>query len=175
MNKKSLNLKGMTLYEMIISIAIFAIMAGVLIGVGAHIDNTTRATNNLKSKIAAESPYAANKITQNYKTHTPLPADSIDVVVEVGMPVDMPDQVYIIDSESGDSVNYVCHYPSEVIMPASKYKTESVFTGSEETTVNPNSPNANLNLEFVAINPRVTTAAVGGTTVTTTVVTTTTT
>ena len=147
------NLKGMTLYEMIISIAIFAIMAGVLIGVGAHIDNTTRATNNLKKKIATESPYAANKITENFSTHTPLPKDKINVVVKVEKPDVMPDELHIKNKATGADEVYTCEYPKEVIMEAYKYKTESVYTGSESVTVDPNSPNANLNLEFVSIVP----------------------
>lgn len=65
MKKNNRNLKGMTLYEMIISIAIFAIMCLILFGIGVHIDKTTKATNNLKSKITTETHYAANKIDRD--------------------------------------------------------------------------------------------------------------
>lgn len=151
------NLKGMTLYEMIISIAIFAIMAGVLIGVGAHIDNTTRAANNLKKKIATESPYAANKITENFVTHEKFDSDSIDVVVSVKEPANMPAAVYILDPVTGDDKLYNCTYPKDVVLPGQKYKTESAFTGSKSVTVDPNSPNGKLNLEFITYDPAVTT------------------
>ncbi len=151
------NLKGMTLYEMIISIAIFAIMAGVLIGVGAHIDNTTRAANNLKKKIATESPYAANKITENFVTHEKFDSEPIDVVVHVEKPDNLPAAVYIIDKATGNDKLYTYTYPNNVILPGQKYKTESAFTGSKSVTVDPNSPNANLNLEFITYDAAVTT------------------
>jgi len=65
MKKNKRNLKGMTLYEMIISIAIFAIMCLILIGIGVHIDRTSKATNNLKSKLVAETHFAANNIVDS--------------------------------------------------------------------------------------------------------------
>ena len=71
MKKSKKKLKGMTLVEMIISIAIFAIMGGLLILVGTHIDATNRATNVLKTKVSNESPYAANhKINYVKKDNT---------------------------------------------------------------------------------------------------------
>ena len=48
----------MTLIEMIISIFIFALMGGLLILVGTHIDATSRAANNLKNKVVGESQSA---------------------------------------------------------------------------------------------------------------------
>ncbi len=81
--KKNKKLKGMTLYEMIIAIAIFAVMAGVLIGVGTHIDNTAKSTSDLKNKIVAESPYAANKIKTNKETNAQLASEDITVNVRV--------------------------------------------------------------------------------------------
>ena len=65
MRKKMKSHKGMTLIEMIISLAIFAIMCGILVGVGIHIDQTSRATNNLKNKVAVQSPIAANKVLKD--------------------------------------------------------------------------------------------------------------
>ena len=65
MRKKINTHKGMTLYEMIISIAIFAVMCLVLVGVGMHIDRVHQATNDLKKKVASEAPVAASKRLQD--------------------------------------------------------------------------------------------------------------
>ena len=84
MKKSKRKLKGMTLIEMIISIAIFAIMCGVLIGVGAHVDKTTRATNRFKDKIVQESPTAASRIkTYNANDGTSKNLTSSDASIDI--------------------------------------------------------------------------------------------
>lgn len=48
MENKKKKLKGMSLVEIIISLAVMAIMGILLITLGTTIDSTTRATNKLK-------------------------------------------------------------------------------------------------------------------------------
>lgn len=62
--KKTKKLKGMTLVEIIIAIAVFAVLGVILITAGTTIDNLTRATTNLKDKLVTQSPYAANQRVQ---------------------------------------------------------------------------------------------------------------
>ncbi len=63
MKKNGKKLKGMTLIEMIISLAIFAIMSLVLLTIGQVVDKQMRATTNLKEKVVQQSPIAANRVT----------------------------------------------------------------------------------------------------------------
>ena len=85
MKKSKKKLKGMTLVEMIISIFIFALMGGLLILIGTHIDSTTKATNRLKNKIVVESPYAANHVKKigvdGSGNDINLPSTELDIVV----------------------------------------------------------------------------------------------
>lgn len=129
MKKSKKNLKGMTLFEMIISIAVFAIMGGLLILVGMHIDNMSKASNNLKNKVVKESPYAANHITQ-YTDRD-------------GNTVDLPKSAMNIEVSLG---------ASSVNLQAEKYGTVDVvkdgLSASQIDSID-NGPNNELNLEFI--------------------------
>ena len=125
MKRTKKNLKGMTLYEMIISIAIFAIMCGVLIGVGMHIDNSNKATNNLKAKINAEAPYAANRVEDPR-----MNKDVVKIDVKCG---------------AGSVELEYEKYATADILVDSNVKNSS--TGAAD------GPNSGLNLEFLGENP----------------------
>ncbi len=58
--KKKRTLKGMTLLECIIAIAVLAALSLILIRLGVTVDNTTKATTNLKTKVAEQTPYAVS-------------------------------------------------------------------------------------------------------------------
>lgn len=153
MKKVNKKLKGMTLVEMIISIAIFAIMGGLLILVGTHIDATNRATNVLKNKVSTESPYAANQIkSYTDKSNQPatLPASDVEIEVKVGS--------------------------SDVKINAKKYGTEDLVTdglSAADKAAVQKKANGNLNLQFIEVPPLTTTATGTTTTGTTTTATTT--
>jgi prepilin-type N-terminal cleavage/methylation domain-containing protein len=160
MKKSKKKLKGMTLIEMIIAIAIFGIMGGLLILVGMHIDATTRAGNNLKYKVATESPYAANHL----KTFTDgvddkdIPTSEIDVKVKLTI----PDEVKIWQKQEDKvthemkEVELTYSGDVEVDMKADKYETEAVITkdmSSDEIELMRQRANGGLNLEFFEIKP----------------------
>lgn len=153
MKKVNKKLKGMTLVEMIISIAIFAIMGGLLLLVGTHIDATNRSTNVLKNKVSTESPYAANQIkeyTDKSNNSATLPASDVEVEVKVGS--------------------------SDVKMKAKKYATEDLVTDGlspADKAALKKKANGNLNLQFIEVEVTTTTAAVTTTATTTTTVVTT--
>ncbi|MBR1591537.1 MAG: type II secretion system protein [Ruminococcus sp.] len=56
-NKKSL--KGMTLVEVLVSLAVFAMLSAILLGYGAYVDKTSKATRTMKNKVVEEAHYAA--------------------------------------------------------------------------------------------------------------------
>lgn len=152
MKKSKKKLKGMTLVEMIISIAIFAIMGGLLILVGTHIDATNRATNVLKTKVSNESPYAANhKINYVKKDNTQGTLTPENIRVE-------------FDVEG-----------ATVALDGQKYNTEDIITNSmnaADKAAMQKKANGGLNLQFVIYE---TTAPTTTTTATTTTAATTTT
>ena len=152
MKKRKKNLKGMTLVEMIISIAIFAIMGGVLVLIGTHIDNTSRATNNLKNKITKQSPYAANHITSfSYEAgSSELPSSDLDITVSVNDAGDY--YTYIDPYDHGKGVQQKSYNNPSVVIPAKKYATEDIVNdgvSENEKKRIQNGPNNGLNLEFI--------------------------
>jgi prepilin-type N-terminal cleavage/methylation domain-containing protein len=164
MKKSKKKLKGMTLIEMIISIFIFAIMGGLLILIGTHIDATSKAANNLKNKVVVESPYAAN----HYKTigvgedgkDIDLPSQDMDIKVKI-----KESGTYwtyeLTDESDPTSWDYVEHSYGdagyvEVDMKARKYQTETLVTDgmtTEQINDMRKRSNGKLNLDFFDVLP----------------------
>ena len=146
MRKVKKNLKGMTLYEMIISIAVFALMAGVLVGVGTHVDRTTRAANNMKNKLVQETPYAANKITIDPSTgDEKFSTEDLDMTFSMHVAnnkwYDHTTRAEIQNDNPSCTINL------------RKHNTEAAVTGDKDTHLDPNSDNAHLNLQFLETLP----------------------
>lgn len=64
-NKKSHKKRGMTLVEVIISIAVMAVLALLLTTIGVTIDNYRRDTKARNDKIAVEGPAAESRDTKD--------------------------------------------------------------------------------------------------------------
>ena len=157
MKKGKKTLKGMTLIEMIITIAILAMLCVILAMVGQNIDATTRATNNLKDKVAKESPYAANRVT--------------GYVDKDGNDVQFATQTGTVAVRIAGDFNYDEHnYPDPVVtLNATRYDTEQIVLdgrSAQERKVIQEGPNNGLNLKFIELN--ITTAATTTTAPTTT-------
>lgn len=165
MKKRKRSLKGMTLFEIIISIAIFAVMGSLLILVGRHIDRTTRAANVLKQKVVEESPYAANHVKSKgldaMGNTIPLATDVIDIKIS------MEEQGTYYVTEPVDPANPAAGFnvvqknynKPNVEMKADKYKTEEIMLegkGSKEQEFIQNGPNNGLNLDFFEVQPTTT-------------------
>ena len=161
MKKSKKKLKGMTLVEMIISIFIFALMGGLLILIGTHIDNTTKATNRLKNKIVVESPYAANHVKKigvdGSGNDINLPSTELDIVV-VQDEIDGKYYYQEKDATTGKMVTKEAEFKKgdKVEMKADKYATEDLVTDgmtAEEKKAYQEGVNGGLNLEFLDIQP----------------------
>lgn len=161
MKKSKKKLKGMTLVEMIISIFIFALMGGLLILIGTHIDNTTKATNRLKNKIVVESPYAANHQVKlgvdSNGVDINLPSTELDIVVEQD---EISGKYYYQekDTNTGQWVTKEGKYTSgdKVEMKADKYATEDLVTADltpQQKAAYKDGVNGDLNLEFIELQP----------------------
>ena len=60
-SKKRKSLKGMTLYEVIISLAIVAAMTLILVNTSALIDRLTASSNHVNRRVAEQAPKAETK------------------------------------------------------------------------------------------------------------------
>ncbi len=135
--KKSKKLKGMTLIEIIVALAIFAMLGALLVTVGMTSTKTNRAATGLKEKMVDQSPYAANQKTkkqvydESTGTYTDVDLVSEDVVIKVSL-----------NSKT-------------VEVAGKKYCTEQItkpegMTAEEEEAYN-NRPNAGLNFKFIDV------------------------
>ena len=152
MKKPKRKLKGMSLIEIIISLAILAIMAGVLLTIGTVVDGTTKNSTNLKTKITAEAPYAAHRVA-NYDdgtgTTVAFPTQPITVQVELQCPAGN-----YYDANSGQVTTYPAN-PSAVV---GGYRVNTEDAYKTQLTTNQlgqyaDQPNNRLNLEYVVIEP----------------------
>lgn len=150
--------KGMTLIEVIISLAVFAMLGLVLVTVGSNVDCTTRATNSFKEKMAEQSHYAANGVTDyvdstnNDKT---IASDSITIKINVqasGTYIQYgKDAAGNIDPSK--TVKKTYNNPS-VTLNAEQYNTEEVYTDgmtTDEKDLYNKRANHGLNFKFVKL------------------------
>jgi prepilin-type N-terminal cleavage/methylation domain-containing protein len=166
MKKRNKKAKGMTLVEMIISIAVFAMMGGLLILVGTHIDAKNKATNEMKLKVATESPYAANGVV-NYNAGK-LPNKEVDITVSIAGKGDYYVAKDPLDPSKG--ANKKSYDNPTVVMKGDKYNAEQVYLDQKDASLRDaakKTADGNLNLEFIQIQTTVTTTAVAVTTTTT--------
>jgi len=92
--KSRKKLKGMTLMEIIISMAVFAMLGVILLGIGKTVDSTTKASSRFNKKMTVQAPYAAAKdVTDN----------NITIDVNGDGLVDDADKCYYQD-ESGNNI-----------------------------------------------------------------------
>lgn len=75
--KVSKKLKGMTLVEIIISIAVFAVMVAILITAANAVNQYTKAANKLNKKVAVQGPIAEAQ----YKNDAYLLDDDVEITV----------------------------------------------------------------------------------------------
>ena len=102
MKKKSL--KGMTLAEVIISMAVFAMLGVILIKLGMVVDTTTKSSNRLNKRVAVQAPYAASHNT----VYDPNQSVDNDGFLEIAQKC-LTTQIYLTSvnamAETGEMVN----------------------------------------------------------------------
>ena len=148
MKKSKKTLKGMTLVEMIISIAIFAVMGGLLVLVGTHIDATNRATNILKTKISKESPYAANG-KYDYTKKDSESDESARLSCDDDFTVDIDIAVF---DDAGNQIGN----EASATLNAWKYNTKDIIEdglSEADKAALQKKPNGGLNLQFISYDP----------------------
>ena len=119
MNKK--NLKGMTLVEIIVAMAIFALLGVVLIHLGTNVDSTTKSANRLNKRVAIQAPYAASLDTE-YSYETKDEEGNVSVVDAKLAPNLTNIEVYIDQNNDGTP---------DVVAVKKKDQTERVDVNSD--------------------------------------------
>jgi prepilin-type N-terminal cleavage/methylation domain-containing protein len=108
MKKKiSKKLKGMTLIEIIISIAVFAVMGLMLVTAATSINQHTKSANKLNKKVAVQGPIAEAQ----YKNDAYLVDD--DVTIKVNGSIEIKGKAYSVvdptaptDDEANSGLNF---------------------------------------------------------------------
>lgn len=179
--KSRKKLKGMTLIEIIISIAVFAVLGAILLGIGQVVDSTTKSSSRLNKKMTVQAPYAAAKNVSSMDTDSdgvddyyyytdeagnevPVTPDNMNISVYFGSktnPTKVKVQKYQLDGsgnvlkdadgkpiKDGDPVDE----EAKSDLNANKYSTQGLVKDNK-LIYDANSPNANLNFQFVEIQP----------------------
>ncbi|MDY4413878.1 MAG: prepilin-type N-terminal cleavage/methylation domain-containing protein [Ruminococcus sp.] len=184
--KNRKKLKGMTLVEIIIAMAVFAVLGVILLGIGQVVDSTTKASSRLNKKMTVQAPYASSKNVYYLKADgtktsnvneaaqyyyevdsegNPINPKAIenltdDIQVYFGdksNPTKVKVQKYKLDAEGkpikdGDPVDK----EAKADMKANKYSTKGLVEDNP-LIYDSQGPNANLNFQFVEIQPEPTT------------------
>lgn len=152
MKKSKKNLKGMTLIEIIVSLAILAIMSAVLLTIGQVVDGTTRSSTNLKAKVNAEAPYAAHRV-DHYEstpgTTVPFPTTNIQIQVELQCPAGS-----YYDAVTNQDISFPAN--PGVTVEGYRCNTEDYYKSllsPDQQAAYSDQANSNLNLEYVFVSP----------------------
>ncbi len=160
--KKKKTLKGMTLVEIIIALAIFAMLGMILVQVGTLIDNTNKATARLNRKVNAQSPYAASQnieYTDYDADGNPVPSELTPEVMNISVSIDdiggNPQAVNVKVKKNDGSEEYETKtVMAEINLSAKRYNTKAIVEDNPNI-YDPDGPNRNHNLKFAVIDKEV--------------------
>ena len=157
-NKKSL--KGMTLVEVLVSLAVFAMLSGVLLGYGAYVDKTSKATRTMKNKVVEEAHYASARQKQ-YVDASDTYQDLDKVAGEIQITINESGQFYAFKDPNDHSKGYE-DSPTSFSNPSTKietdiYDTEKAYDEylrqkgytDEEITAAKTEANGRVNIHFI--------------------------
>ncbi len=158
--KNKRKLKGMTLIEVLVALAVFAMLALVLLTYGVYVDSTRRATTNLKDKIVVEDHYAASK-QKKYGIDNTDPANPVDkqlsgTDIEITIKAEGSGSYYELKDktkpELGLSDTKKTYSNPQKELTGKYYSTKDVYTDgmtAEEITEMENKANGRLDLKFI--------------------------
>ena len=97
--KRKNKLKGMTLVEVIVALAVFTIMASLLVTVCVSISNSVVRTNRLTREINVQAPTAENRITDDTKVDAVKDStNTIKIVNKPGSSGALIEQAVVVES-----------------------------------------------------------------------------
>lgn len=80
LNIKKKTFKGMTLVEIIISLAIVGVMTTIIVGAAGAITKYTKASNNMDRRVAMQAPIAEAQY-YNLVAGDPRPTEAVEIIV----------------------------------------------------------------------------------------------
>lgn len=93
-------LKGMTLVEVLVALAVFTIISALLASAVAGVCNIVRKTDRLNKKISDEAPQAEQRNGGALVTKPDGSADSMEIVIN-GNTYTVPVEKYVVTDEKG--------------------------------------------------------------------------
>lgn len=168
MNENKRALKGTTLVEIIISLAVFALLGVILVQTGTAIDRMNRATNRLNKRVNIQAPYAAAQKTEfnqtvdngdgTFSVNTiDLDSKSASVTFQLDDSTNADvssrsaKQVDVKVKKSADSNETVTKSMSaRVVLPATAYDTKTIVL-NDANVYTPNAANSNHHLKFLVL------------------------
>lgn len=152
--KNRKKLKGMTLVEVIVAMAVFAMLGVILLGLGRVIDSTTKSSSRLNKKMTIQAPAAAAKDESYYDASgNPVELYSEDMTIKVSIndASGTPKQVKVsYKNAAGDMVEE--YIAAEEDIDTKKYSTLDLVKDNN-LVYDAEGSNANLNFKFVEIQP----------------------
>lgn len=146
MKKKSF--KGMTLAEVIISMAVFAMLGVILIKLGMVVDQTTKSSNRLNKRVSIQAPYAASRETVYEK----LDSNGKPVINKESGEAETaeltPDMTQIDISIPGKA-------SSKVTIHGKHYNTKSIVENNSEVFNENEVTNSGHHLQFIDVVERI--------------------
>lgn len=146
MKKKSF--KGMTLAEVIISMAVFAMLGVILIKLGMVVDQTTKSSNRLNKRVSIQAPYAASRETVYEK----LDSNGKPVINKESGKAETaeltPDMTQIDISIPGKA-------SSKVTIHGKHYNTKSIVENNSEVYNENEVTNSGHHLQFIDVVERI--------------------
>ena len=157
-NKKSL--KGMTLIEVLVSLAVFAMLSAILLGYGAYVDSTSKATRTMKNKVVEEAHYAASRRKEYSDGVSYQPLDSVTAQITITMDGQSGTFVPFIDNDPTkgyDNDNPISYNDPSTMFGVEIYSTEKAYEQAlrekgytdAEITAAKDKANGKTNINFV--------------------------
>lgn len=155
---KKRTLKGMTLVEVIVALAIFTMLGVILITLGSTVDKTTRSSNKLNKRVSVQAPYAASK-NISYNTvdddgnpiTTDLVANPSSIKVYIDEENDGNPDTITVNRMDGSTEDV----DSEVTVSGNRYNTKAIVEGMNNVYNPSDVSNSEHHLQFIDVTGRI--------------------
>ncbi|MBQ4463906.1 MAG: prepilin-type N-terminal cleavage/methylation domain-containing protein [Eubacterium sp.] len=162
MRKKKRSLKGTTLVEIIVALAVFAMLGLILAQLGMAIDKTNKASSRLNKRVNIQAPYAASQQTEydgytvdedGNKTPATLTLDNSASQIEVSIKDDTGATKSIsvnVRKAAGSDEMVTQSIPAEVTISGRMYNTKPLVVDNPNV-YDADSANKNHHLQFIVL------------------------
>jgi type II secretory pathway pseudopilin PulG len=162
MRKKKRSLKGTTLVEIIVALAVFAMLGLILAQLGMAIDKTNKASSRLNKRVNIQAPYAASQQTEyngytvdadGNKTPAVLTLDNTASQIEVSIKDDTgnPKSISVnVRKAAGSDEMVTQSIPAQILISAKTYDTKQLVVDNPNV-YDADAANKDHHLQFVVL------------------------